>query len=315
MIIDKITDFQFLPVFARVSGIVPSNVEVILKLEGFNPGGSIKLKPALALVKDLEESGRLQPGSSLIDTTSGNMGIALSLVAKCKGYGFVCVCDEKITGHNRSLIKAYGAEIVILPRSTLADRYQYIERRMARDGRLVWTRQFQNPVNPASHETITATEILDAIPRVDHLFIGVGTGGTLAGCSKVFSERSTHTRIVAVDVEGSHHFNSHPSPVVRRIPGIGASQRSPFLDTIRVDKVVVVPESSTVRACRMLRDKTGWLLGGSSGSVFSAVLQSEEDFRAGDTVIAVCADFGERYLDSVYAEDWDTRTLAAGMNG
>ena len=309
MIIDKITDFEFMPVFARVRGLIDSNVNVVLKIEGFNPGGSIKLKPALALVRDLEERGYLGEGCSLIETTSGNMGIALSLVARSKGYGFVCVCDEKITCHNKRLIEAYGAEIVMMPRSTLSERYAYITARTGKDTKLVWTRQFHNPLNPATHETTTAMEILNAFPRVDHLFVGVGTGGTLVGCSKVFARLSPHTRIVAVDAEGSRHFTENPTPVVRRIPGIGASERSPFINGIRVDKTVVASEERTVTACQMLLEHTGWLLGGSSGSVFSAVLDSQDEFSPGDTVVAVCADLGERYLDSVYSKEWAFRGL------
>jgi cysteine synthase len=245
----------------------------------------------------------LRPDSVIIDTTSGNMGIALAMIARSLGHGFVCVSDEKMTLHNRRLVRAYGAEVVILEGSTLDDRYAYILERLAVDSRLVWTRQFRNEMNPTAHESITAREILDSIPRVDHLFVGTGTGGTLAGCAKIFARESSATTITAVDALGSKHFDDSATLVPRKIPGIGATQRSPFLDGVRVHRVMIISDDSAIEHCKMLRDRTGWLLGGSSGSVLSAIMASAEQFRDGDTVVGICADFGERYLDSVYADE------------
>src|SRR6185312_7215302 len=136
-----LTDFSYEPVFARVSGLLDNRVDILLKLEGFNAGGSIKLKPALNLVADLKRQNRLHRDSIIIDTTSGNMGIALAMIARSLGHGFVCVSDEKMTLHNRRLVQAYGAEIVILEGSTLDERYDYIRDRIERDPRIVWTRQ------------------------------------------------------------------------------------------------------------------------------------------------------------------------------
>jgi N-(2-amino-2-carboxyethyl)-L-glutamate synthase len=303
MILDRPIDFDFTPIFARVSGLFQNKTDVLLKLEGFNPGGSIKFKPALALIAELERRNALSPGSILIDTTSGNMGVALAVIARSLSYGFICVSDEKMTAHNRRLVQAYGGVVVILEHTTLQQRYDYIQDKIAHDPRLVWTRQFQNAENPAAHEVTTAREILGALPRVDHLFIGVGTGGTIAGCSKVFASESPWTRITAVDAEGSRHFDSGSMQTARTIPGIGATQRSPFLDAATIHRVVIVPEHAAISSCRLLSQRTGWLLGGSSGSVLSAMLSSQAEFSEGETVVGVCADFGERYLDSVYAEE------------
>ena len=300
MIIDRIIDYTFQPVFARVSELLDVRVDLLLKLEGFNPGGSIKLKPAIALVTDLRRRGLLNADSVLIDTTSGNMGISLALLARSLGYGFTCVTDEKITPHNSRLIQAYGGDIVILERSTLRERYDYIRRRIAEDGRFVWTQQFENSVNPAAHETTTAREILLSLPRVDHLFVGIGTGGTLAGCAKVFAAESPWTRITAVDAEGSAHFGNVACAPPRRIPGIGASERSRFIDDSRIHDAIVVPEESALEHCALLLRRTGWLLGGSSGSVLSAITSSASQFEPGAVVVGICADFGERYLDGVY---------------
>lgn len=302
MIIERIIDFAFEPTFARVSQLLDNKVDLLLKIEGFNPGGSIKLKPAINLIRDIERQNLLKPGSILIDSTSGNMGIALALLARSLGYGFYCVTDEKITPHNSRLIQAYGAVVVVLDRSTLQERYAYIRNLVAQEQKYVWTRQFQNEMNPAAHETTTAREILRTLPRVDHLFVGVGTGGTLAGCARTFAVESPSTRITAVDAEGSAHFGDVGSAQPRRIPGIGASERSPFIDDGFIDDVVIVPEGSAIAHCELLLERTGWLLGGSSGSVLSAIMSSAGKFAAGDVVVGVCADFGERYLDGIYSK-------------
>jgi N-(2-amino-2-carboxyethyl)-L-glutamate synthase len=309
VIIESLMEFPYEPVFARIRGLLPDDIDLLLKLEGFNPGGSIKLKPAIQLVGDLQSRGALKDDSIIIDTTSGNMGIALALLARSLKCGFICVSDEKMTTHNRRLVQAYGAELVILERSTLDFRYDYIRTRMTQDPRIVWTRQFQNIANPAAHEMITAREVLRSVPRVDHLFAGVGTAGTIVGCARVFAKESPWTCITAVDALGSRHFEDAAVGVDRKIPGIGATQRSPFLDAVNIDRVVIVSDDMAIKHCQLVLQQTGWLLGGSSGSIVSAILSSASHFKPGDTVVGICADFGERYLESVYAAE-PSRQLA-----
>jgi 2,3-diaminopropionate biosynthesis protein SbnA len=304
MRVQSILNFPFLPMFADISRFVDYRITLFAKLEGFNPGGSIKLKPALSLVEELEETGNLQAGRGLIDTSSGNMGVALALVAKAKGYSFICVTDEKITDHNRRLLRAYGAELVVLHGSTLAQRYEYIEHRLRADTSLRWTKQFRNWANPRAHASTTALEIMSFGKPLDYLFVGVGTGGTLAGCARVLGEQSRQTKIVAVDAEGSVHFKPLVEGARRRIPGIGATERSPFLDGLTLHDVVVVREIDAVRTCLAVRDLTGWLFGGSSGSVLAAVGQIAPEIQAGSIAMAICADFGERYLDTIYNPQW-----------
>jgi N-(2-amino-2-carboxyethyl)-L-glutamate synthase len=304
MILNHAYDTLSCGVFANISSIFAPAVRVFLKIEAFNAAGSVKLKPAIGLVEAQERLGNLTGKRNIIDTTSGNMGIALAVVAKCKGHGFVCVTDEKMTMHNRSVVAAYGAEIVVMPNSTLDERYRYIQSRMAKDSSLVWTRQFTSPDNPLAHQETTAREILDEFEKVNYLFIGVGTGGTLAGCSKAFSERSPHTKIFAVDVEGSFHFEEPEPRIKRRIPGIGATKRSPFLNDARIHKAVIVSERDTVRACTTVRDASGWLVGGSTGSIIAAAQAMKKLFSPGDTVVCLGADMGERYLNTIYNENW-----------
>lgn len=304
MIVATPLDFVPVSVFVKLQGFSPPGVAIYLKSEMFNPAGSIKFKPAVRILKDLEARRVLVRGGGIIDTTSGNMGIALSVAAKARGYTFTCVCDEKVTTHNRALLQAYGTELVILPGSTLRERYAYIERRVRETPSLVWTRQFTNPVNPRAHEDTTAQEILREIPNVTHLFVGTGTAGTLSGCARALKARGSKVRLIAVDPVGSFHFRSTGESCKRLLPGIGASERSPFLDEVELHGVAIVAERDAVSACRALVERTGWLFGASSGSVFAAIQSSLHSFRDGDVVIGTAADSGERYLECVYNDDW-----------
>jgi cysteine synthase A len=300
MIVEDLIDFKPLSVFFRVKNFIRDDVELYIKNEMFNPGGSIKFKPAVAIVRALEAAGDLRAGDTIIDTTSGNMGIALSLVARSRGYGFICVSDEKITSHNRKVISAYGAELVILPRSTLRERYTYISARIQSAERLVWTRQFTSEFNPRAHETTTALEIFQEFPNLDYLFVGAGTAGTLSGCSRAIRDRARPVKLVAVDALGSAHFEAGGPPLTRRLPGIGASERSRFLDDVDLHASVIIAEEDAVDACRELVSATGWLMGASTGSVLAAVRRLQERFKPGDQVVAVGVDSGERYLEAVY---------------
>jgi cysteine synthase A len=270
----------------------------------FNPAGSIKFKPAVGIVKELEKRKRLGPGQGIIDTSSGNMGIALSIVARARGYRFVCVCDDKITPHNQSLLQAYGAELVILSGSTLRDRYRYIDRRLDADPTLVWTRQFSNTTNPETHEATTAEEILREVPELTHLFVGAGTCGTLCGCAQAFAKHQKSVRLVAVDAYGSNHFDCAPKNPKRYLPGIGATEPSPFLLSIVPHDVAIIKERDAIGACRELASKTGWLFGASTGSVLAAIKSFQSRFQKNDVVVGIAADSGERYLDNLYDDNW-----------
>lgn len=303
IIVDSLLDFQGPTVAVRLRAGIRSDVAAYLKLEWMNPGGSIKFKPALGLVRELEESGVLEAGRSLIDTTSGNMGIALSVAARLRGYGFICVTDDKITRHNRGLIEAYGAQLVIMPGSTLRERFDYIRQTIAERPDLVWTRQFSSPTNPATHELTTARELLAAFPRLDYVFVGAGTAGTLAGCARAFARLRPSVKVVAVDAEGSRHFTDGPA-VRRRLPGIGATERSPFIAETPIHQAVVVPEGETVATCLDLVAGAGWLPGASTGTVVAAMRRLQGAFAPGEVVVGIAADHGERYLDTVYNPAW-----------
>lgn len=295
------------PVFATVDGLCPATIH--LKLEGLNPAGSIKLKTALQLIEDLEATGRIQANAQIVESSSGNLGVALAMVCANRGYRFTCVTDPNTSRHAIRAMQAAGARVVRVERRDaqggyLGTRIAWIREQVARDARWVWVNQYANPSNWRAHYRWTAPEIFAAHPDVDHLFIGAGTTGTLMGCLRYVRVHRLTTRVIAVDAVGSVTFGGPSGP--RRIPGLGTSCRPPLCEPPHAeppDVIVYVPESETLRMCHRLAAR-GLLVGGSTGSVLRAVQMSAEDIAANDTVVAIAPDMGDKYLDTLYDPDW-----------
>jgi cysteine synthase A len=205
------------------------------------------------------------------------------------------------------IIRALGSEVVEVSRPDagggyLGSRIDYIHERLAEDGELVWLNQYANPANWAVHDRCTAAAISAAIPDLDYLFVGTGTSGTLMGCIHHFRRHSPGTRIIAVDAVGSVNFGS--AAARRFIPGIGTSRRPEILRTELVDDMELVSESDTVRTCRWLARRYGLFAGGSTGSVVQAVLRRAPELPEGSRVVAISPDLGERYVHTIYNDDW-----------
>jgi N-(2-amino-2-carboxyethyl)-L-glutamate synthase len=285
------------------------NLHVYLKIEGLNPAGSIKLKAAVSMVEDAERRGILRAGGSLVESSSGSLGIALALVSAAKGYKFLCVTDPNTSPQSLRTMRALGAQVVEVDwrdanGGYLGSRISYIEECLAKDPGLVWLNQYANPMNRLVHERCTAAAIAAEIPDVDFLFVGTGTAGTLMGCADHFRRLSMTTKIIAVDSVGSVSFGACAGP--RFIPGIGASRRPQFLRPDLVDEMVLVPEADTVRTCRWLARRYGLFAGGSTGSVVSAIFECAPRLPAGSRVVAISPDFGDRYARTIYDDDWAT---------
>lgn len=280
-----------------------------LKCEGFNFAGSIKLKAAKEMVEGAEREGILKPGSILIESSSGNLGVALSMLAASKGYGFLCVTDARCNQSTRQLMEALGSQVHVIttPASDVAGgllgaRIEYVRNKCASDSRYVWLNQYANPGNWGAHYRSTAPEIVRAFPKLDVLFVGAGTTGTLMGCARFLREWHRPVRVVAVDAAGSVTFGGAPGR--RMIPGLGTAVRPQQLDESFVDEVILVEEPDTIHAChRMARH--GFLFGGSTGTVISGAMdwlaRNESD---GLTAVAIAPDLGERYLDTIYESGW-----------
>lgn len=278
-----------------------------IKIEGLNPGGSIKIKTACSLIESAEHDVADLSNVRFIESTSGNLGVALSIICAAKNYELTCVTDPNCSEAAAGAMRALGAEVIVVRRRDandgfLGSRIAYIRQELAADPDLFWLNQYANPSNPAAHEKSTAPQVMAAFKKVDYLFVGVGTGGTLMGCAKYFRRRSPSTRIIAVDAAGSVSFGSDPA--TRHIPGIGTSRQPELLDRHAPDEVLLVPEWETVRECRWLARHTGLLTGGSTGSVMAAVRRRAASIAPNSTVVAVAPDLGERYLNSVYDDRW-----------
>ncbi|QIJ60784.1 2,3-diaminopropionate biosynthesis protein SbnA [Streptomyces sp. JB150] len=278
-----------------------------LKCEGFNFAGSIKLKAANEMVASAERDGLLKPDSILVESSSGNLGVALSVIAASKGYRFLCVTDSRCNLSTRLLMEALGSEVHVVadqdPKAGyLGKRIEYIRSLCASDTRYVWLSQYTNAGNWWAHYRTTAPEIAGQFPELDVLFIGTGTAGTLMGCARYFRNWHRPVRIVAVDSAGSVAFGGEAGR--RMIPGLGMSMRPPLLDESYVDEVLRVEEMDTIRMChRMARH--GFLFGGSTGTVVSGATDwLARHSTRGLTAVAIAPDLGERYLDTIYQTNW-----------
>ena len=278
-----------------------------LKCEGFNFAGSIKLKAATEMVEAAERDGLLHEDSILIESSSGNLGVALSMLAASKDYRFLCVTESRCNLSTRRLMEALGSQVHIVTEphpvgGLLGARLAYVRAACRSDDRYVWLNQYSNPGNWRAHARRTAPAIAAQFPALDVLFVGAGTTGTLMGCARFFRNWHRRVRVVAVDAVGSVTFG-HP-PARRMIPGLGTSVRPPLLDESYIDDVVHVEEADTVRACHRLA-RHGFLFGGSTGTVVSGAMAWLARHDGEElTAVAIAPDLGERYLDTVYQAHW-----------
>jgi N-(2-amino-2-carboxyethyl)-L-glutamate synthase len=281
--------------------------QLYLKCEGFNFAGSVKLKAAVQMVTAAERAGLLRPGTVLVESSSGNLGVALSVIAANKGLPFLCVTDSRCNVATRRLMEALGTgvHVVTEPDPTsgyLGARLSYVKRLCASDDSYVWLNQYGNPNNWLAHYQSTAPAVVRQFPTLDVLFVGAGTTGTLMGCARFLRTWHRPVRIVAVDAVGSVTFGGPPAP--RTIPGLGTSVRPSILDASVVDDVVHVPEDRAIRTCHRLAER-GFLFGGSTGAIVAGALAWLAERGSPDlTAVAISPDLGERYLDTVYHQNW-----------
>lgn len=291
------------------------SAKVQLKIEGLNPAGSIKLKTAYAIISDLESRGLITPRTRLIESSSGNLGVALAMVCAAKGYQFVCVIDPNTSAPNRKLIQALGAQVIVVDQRDenggfLYSRIRLIEQMVAQNPDYIWLNQYQSPNNPLAHYNATARAIAEKFGHVDYLFVGAGTTGTLMGCKRYFADHHPRTKVIAVDSVGSVTFGLPGG--TRHIPGLGTSRRPEIYEPSDIHALLTVPEVHTVQVCRWLAQRYGLLFGGSTGTVLAGVQQWAAQIRPDDVVVAISPDMGERYLETLYSDDWVSQRLGPG---
>jgi len=280
---------------ARITG--DKGAEVCGKLESNNVAGSVKDRPALSMILAAEESGELVPGSTVVEATSGNTGISLAMICAVRGYRCVIVMPEDMSAARRHLLKSYGAEVVLTAAEDgMAGAVEQAERLLQTTPGSLMCGQFENPANPDIHAKTTAEEIWEATGgKVDALVAGVGTGGTLTGVGRVLKERNPNVRVVAVEPRASAVL-SGGKPGLHGIQGLGAGFIPAVLDTELVDEVITVTDLAAERMTKRLAREEGLLLGPSSGANVHAALEVSRRMQAGERVVTILCDGGERYL-------------------
>ena len=306
MILRSPLDLRFPDLFFALDGFV--NASLYLKLEGFHLTGSIKIKTALFLMDDLEASGRGRPvTTTIVESSSGNLGAALSAICKIRGYRFLCVTDPNVSPANLQAIRAYGGEIVTVTAPDanggyLQTRLNKVQEIVSRIPGAVWLNQYANPAAMRAHAETTAREILQEFPKLDWLFVGTGTTGTFMGCAQHLRAHSPHTIVAAVEPEGSVTFGGTAGR--RHIPGLGTSRVPELADPSFARRVIYIDETTTIRTCREILQRYGLLIGGSTGTVLAGVRAAQDDFKPGDVVVAISPDMGDKYLDTIYDDAW-----------
>ena len=286
----------------------PLHFRLFAKLEALNPGGSMKDRPALNILMRAMEMGSITKESVIIESSSGNMGIGLAQACRYFGLRFICVVDSKTTIQNIRLLEAYGTEVDIVAEPDTVTG-EYLQARLDRVKELVsatprafWPNQYSNSENPAAHHK-TMDEIVSALDwELDYLFCATSTCGTLRGCSEYIRSHKLRTRLIAVDAVGSVIFSSQKAK--RLVPGHGSAVEPPLFSPDLADDVVLVNDLDCVAGCRRLAHTEAILAGGSSGAVIIAIERIKERIPCGATCVAILADRGERYLDTIYSDAW-----------
>ncbi len=280
---------------------------VLAKLEQFNPGGSVKDRIGLPMIEAAEREGRLKPGGLIIEPTSGNTGTGLAMAAAIKGYKCMFVMTDKVAEEKRSLLRAYGAEVVICPSSIPGDDpggYRHTAARLAEEiPGACRLNQYDNPANPEAHVRTTGPEIWnDTDGKVTHFVAGVGTAGTIIGTARYLKSMNPAIRVVGADPEGSIYSGDEPKPY--KVEGIGTEAFPGNYDPALVDEYVRVPDRVSFALTRRLAREEGILAGGSSGTALAAALDVARRAKPSDVIVVLLPDTGRGYLSKVFNDTW-----------
>lgn len=280
---------------------------ILTKMEAFNPGGSVKDRPALRMVEEAEKQGLLCPGGTIIEPTSGNTGTGLAQMAAVKGYRCILVCPDKVAPEKINLLKAYGAEVVIVPSSVSAahhESYYSVANKLTNDiPGAFQPNQFANPNNPLAHELSTGPEIWDATEGKITCFVaGMATGGTLCGIARYLKKKNSNIKIVGVDPEGSIYSGDMPNSY--KVEGIGEDFIPRNVDLKLIDEIVRVSDKDSFIMARRMAREEGLLVGGSSGTAVTAALRIGQTMTANDVIVVLLPDGGRGYLSKMFSDDW-----------
>ncbi len=280
---------------------------VVAKVETTNPGGSVKDRPALAMIDAAEKEGLLSPGSTIIEPTSGNTGVGLAIVAAQRGYDCIFVMTDKVSPEKVDLLKAYGAEVLVCPVDVAPEDprsyYSTAERLVKERPDAFRPNQYSNPVNPLSHYLTTGPEIWDQTEgKITHFVAGAGTGGTLCGVGKYLKEQNPKVQVIAADPEGSVYSGGDGRPYL--VEGVGEDFWPENYDPSLIDEVIAVSDAQSFHRAREVSRKEGLLIGGSCGTAVDAALTVASKLTKEDLVVVLLPDSGRGYLSKVFNDQW-----------
>ena len=293
----------------RINRLAPPDVELYVKLEAANPGGSVKDRLALGIIEDAERRGVLKPGQTVVEMTSGNTGIALAMVCAARGYPFVAFMPDSFSVERRQLMRAYGAKVILTPAAERASGAVRTAEKVAKERGWFLANQFDNPANPAYHRQTTGPEILSdfANRRLDYWVTGWGTGGTLTGAGQVIKLARPETQIIACEPAGASLLDGKewkPHKIQGWTPDFVPS----VLDRSVPHQVIPIADDKAIAAARDLGKSEGIFCGISSGGTFAAALEVAKTAPKGSVILAMLPDTGERYLSTVLFEGVETGT-------
>ncbi len=289
---------------------------VLAKVETFNPGNSVKDRMAIKMIEDAEKDGRLKPGGTIIEGTSGNTGMGLALGAIIKGYKLICVISDKQSKEKMDILKAVGAEVVVCPTNVEPDdprSYYSVSKRLAEETPNSWyVNQYDNPSNSIAHYEQTGPEIWEQTEgKITHFVVGVGTGGTISGVGKYLKEKNPNIKIWGIDTYGSVFKKYHETGVFDEneiypyvTEGIGEDILPENVDFSLIDGFEKVTDKDAAIYQRKLAKEEGIFVGNSAGSAIKGVLQLKEHFKADDVVVVLFHDSGSRYVGKMFNDEW-----------
>lgn len=307
MIYDNITETIGRTPIVRIHRLAPAGITMYVKLESFNPGGSVKDRLAIGIIEDAERRGELKPGQTVVEATSGNTGIALAMVCAARGYPFVSVMSDSFSVERRQVMRAYGAKVILTPAAERGTGMVKKAADLAKKNGWFLARQFENEANPAYHRSTTAPEILQdfAGKRLDAWVTGWGTGGTLTGAGQILKAARPNLKIVVAEpasaqLLGGQEWKPH------KIQGWTPDFVAPILDRAIADQRIAIADEDAVKNARELAQKEGLFVGISAGATFAAARNVAADSPAGSVILAMLPDTGERYLSTVLFEGVNT---------